>query len=41
MSVMQGKGDPITLKGLEEEIRKLNSRKITSFDERGLELFMM
>jgi hypothetical protein len=26
---------------LEEEIRKLNSRKITSFDERGLELFMM
>jgi hypothetical protein len=41
MSEMQGKGDPITLKGMEKEIRKLNSRKTTSFDELGIELFMM
>jgi hypothetical protein len=26
---------------LEEEIRKLNSRKTTGFDELGVELFMM
>jgi len=38
---MQGKGDPNTLKGLEEEIRQLNGRKPTGFDELGVELFVL
>ena len=41
MSDVQGKGDPITLKGLEEEIRKWNGRKPTGFDELDVELFML
>jgi hypothetical protein len=37
---VQGKLDPVTLKGMEEEIRKLNSRETTDFDRLGVELFI-
>ena len=37
MSEVQGKGDHITLKRLEEEIRILNGRKTIGFDELGVE----
>jgi len=37
MREVQAKGDPITLKGLEVEIRKLNNRKTIGFDELGVE----
>ena len=37
---MRGTLDTITVKGMEEEIRKLNSRKTTDFDGLGVELFI-